>query len=137
MIQGTRNLAGWVLPLGGTVALLACFSYVPRTQTPDASNANESSVDGSLLIDARDEDAGPWPVLTTPSTPISMDDVTVFAFSQVDTYAADPQITVLGPDMVIRAWQRWDTGGTTKSEYDASCISSTMTMGPVSTRTRA
>jgi hypothetical protein len=130
MIQGARNLAAWGVPLGGTVAMLACFSQVPATYTADASNANESSVDGSLWIDAREGDASPWPVLTTPSTPLSMDDVTVFAFSQVDTDLADPQITVLGPDMVIRAWQRWDTEGTTKSQYDASYITACRTNQP-------
>jgi hypothetical protein len=114
----------WVR-VGCAATLTACFS---GTETPAANDAGakESSVDGSKP----EADASPWPVSTAPSTPVSMDDVTVFAFSQVGTNDADPQVTVLGPDMNIRAWQRWDTYGTMASQYDAAYVTACQTSKP-------
>lgn len=45
-------------------------------------------------------------------------DVNVFAFSQGPTYAKDPQVLSLKPDMVIRGWQKWKTTGTVPTDYN-------------------
>jgi hypothetical protein len=64
--------------------------------------------------------AGQWPVSTTPTVPVPMDNVTVFAFSQENPEETDPQVLELAPDINIRGWQRWDTSGTHASDYDAA-----------------
>ena len=47
--------------------------------------------------------------------------LTVFGFSQQgQNLPADPQILELNPDIISRAWQRWDLGGTQPSDYDWS-----------------
>jgi hypothetical protein len=40
------------------------------------------------------------------------------AFSQTGSNQEDPQVLDLAPDLVPRAWQRWDTYGTKASDYD-------------------
>jgi hypothetical protein len=62
-------------------------------------------------------DAGRWPIVTTPTSPVPMDRFTVFAASQVDLNVADPQVDLLKPDMVIRAWQQWAQFGTRTDDY--------------------
>lgn len=47
----------------------------------------------------------------------------MFAFSQTAINADDPQVTLLAPDMNIRAWQRWDTTGVRSSDYDFAYVS--------------
>lgn len=47
--------------------------------------------------------------------------LTVFGFSQEpQNLPADPQVLELNPDIVSRAWQRWDLGGTQASDFDWS-----------------
>jgi hypothetical protein len=75
---------------------------------------------GAGIIDVG---AGPWSIATAPTVPVPMDDVTVFAFSQVDTAASDPQVVALAPDMNIRAWQRWDRSGRAPGDYDFGYVS--------------
>jgi hypothetical protein len=44
---------------------------------------------------------------------------TVFGFSQEDqNLPADPQVLAVSPDIVSRAWQRWDRGGVQPSDYN-------------------
>ena len=66
-------------------------------------------------------DPSVWPVNTTPSTPLPLDDVTVYAFSQVDTGGSrdidDQQLLDLAPDMVIRGWGQWGFYGTRAADY--------------------
>jgi hypothetical protein len=49
-----------------------------------------------------------------------MSKVTTFAFSQAQQYSAplDPEVAALVPDIVPRAWQRWDRGGLLASDYN-------------------
>src|SRR5208283_3505361 len=49
-----------------------------------------------------------------------MSQVTTFAFSQAMLYSAplDPEVAELVPDIVPRAWQRWDTGGLLATDYN-------------------
>ena len=86
---------------------------------------------GPLLADGGvvDVGAGAWPPSLAPVAPVPMDDVTVFAFSQVATNASDPQVTQLAPDMNIRAWQRWDLGGVVPSDYDFSYVTACHAQG--------
>jgi hypothetical protein len=65
-----------------------------------------------------DTGGGPWDLAPAPLTPLPLDDVTVYAFSQSNCNQADPQVLALAPDLVIRAWARWDRGGTSASDYD-------------------
>jgi hypothetical protein len=45
--------------------------------------------------------------------------LTVFGFSQQDqNLPADPQVLALAPNVVSRAWQRWDRGGVQPSDYN-------------------
>lgn len=47
--------------------------------------------------------------------------LTVFGFSQESSnLPSDPQVLELLPNIVSRAWQRWDTGGTHSSDYNWS-----------------
>jgi len=44
---------------------------------------------------------------------------TVFGFSEESTnLPADPQVLEMAPNIVPRAWQRWDLGGTQSSDYN-------------------
>ncbi|WP_437585515.1 hypothetical protein [Sorangium sp. So ce1000] len=49
-------------------------------------------------------------------------ELTVFAFSQVETYQSDPQVLELAPDMVPRAWQHWRNNGLAPDDYDAAYL---------------
>jgi len=45
--------------------------------------------------------------------------LTVFAFSQEgQNLPADPQVLAMSPNIVSRAWQRWDRGGVQPSDYN-------------------
>lgn len=45
--------------------------------------------------------------------------LTVFGFSQEDQkLPADPQVLAMSPNIVSRAWQRWDRGGVQPSDYN-------------------
>jgi hypothetical protein len=45
--------------------------------------------------------------------------LTVFGFSQEDqNLPADPQVLAISPNIVSRAWQRWDRGGVQPSDYN-------------------
>ncbi|AUX40408.1 uncharacterized protein SOCE26_018090 [Sorangium cellulosum] len=50
--------------------------------------------------------------------------LTVFAFSQVEVQQSDPQVIELAPDMVPRAWQRWQHNGLLPEDYDAAYLES-------------
>jgi hypothetical protein len=66
---------------------------------------------------ALDVGIGPWNGPPDATPPVSLDDVTVYAFSQTANGESDPQVLTLAPDMNMRAWQRWDTSGFTNN-YD-------------------
>jgi hypothetical protein len=70
-----------------------------------------------------------WPVSKTPTVPVPMDNVTVFAFSQSNPGDSDPQVLQLAPDIVIRGWGRWDRGGTQASDYDAAWLKTVQAAG--------
>ena len=47
--------------------------------------------------------------------------LTVFGFSQEgQNLPADPQVLAMSPNIVSRAWQRWDRGGVQPSDYNWS-----------------
>jgi hypothetical protein len=53
-----------------------------------------------------------------PSQPArGVNDFTVFAFSQTELNEEDPQVYQLGPDINIRAIQKWDTNGDEAADY--------------------
>jgi uncharacterized protein (TIGR03437 family) len=91
----------------------------------ERSNAPLVQVTSSLPAGSTapiDTGAGPWLISTAPSTPVPMDDLTVFAFSQQNADGRDPQVVELRPDIDIRAWQRWDRIGTESSDYDFAWV---------------
>ena len=48
-------------------------------------------------------------------------ELTVFGFSQEDqNLPADPQVLAMSPNIVARAWQRWNRGGVQPSDYNWS-----------------
>lgn len=53
----------------------------------------------------------------------SMDTLTVFDFSQYWLTVADTQVFYTSPDIVIRAWGKWDTDGTKPSDYNFNVVS--------------
>jgi hypothetical protein len=72
-------------------------------------------------------DAGRWPASTTPAAPLGLGDMTVFAFSQVDTSSNsgpvdDPQLLALQPDMVVRGWAQWGHFGTGAGDFQAAYL---------------
>lgn len=92
--------------------------------SPEASAAACAS-DGGVL----EADGGPFALTVTPIAPVAMDDVTVFAHSQVVDQAGDPQVTALAPDMTIRALNHWDGYGRQPTDYDATYIDACHTGG--------
>ena len=72
---------------------------------------------------------GHWPVSRESTTPVPMDNVTVFAFSQVNPGEADPQVLDLAPDISISGWQRWDRDGTRAGDYNTSFVKSCQAAG--------
>jgi hypothetical protein len=80
----------------------------------DSGIVEMGAADSSSGDTASEEGPGsPW-----ESPPIN--EATVYAFSQVGTSGRDPQLLDLAPDVVIRAWQWWDTDGHRVSDYDFS-----------------
>ncbi len=70
------------------------------------------------------------PAAANPAFPLQVDPaargsadlsrVTVLGFSQVASGdPPDPQVLQLDPDLLLRAWQRWDRSGMTAAEYNA------------------
>ncbi|HEY4392526.1 MAG TPA: hypothetical protein VGP64_00615, partial [Polyangia bacterium] len=92
--------------------------------SPEAS-APACVSDGGVL----EADGGPFVLTVTPTAPVAMDDVTVFAHSQVVDQAGDPQVTALAPDMTIRALNHWDVYGRQAADYDATYIDACHTGG--------
>ncbi len=70
-----------------------------------------------------------WPISTTPTVPVPMDNVTVYAFSQSNPGDGDPQVLQLAPDIIIRGWGRWDRGGIQAGDYDATYLKSCQAAG--------
>lgn len=84
-----------------------------------------------------DVDAG-WPATAPPfpapypptqDPPVTTNDLTVFAFSQVATNGADPtglgkddNVLVVNPDMVLGGWGQWQNYGTSVVEYDNTFV---------------
>lgn len=56
-------------------------------------------------------------------------DVVFTAFSQVPTSEQDPQVLDLAPDLLARAWQRWDRWGLMPSDYDFGYTASCKSLG--------
>src|SRR5579871_268017 len=72
---------------------------------------------------------GPWTAPPDAATPVPLDDVTVYAFSQSGDNQADPQVLTLAPDMSIRTFSRWDTYGVSPGDYDFSYVTSAHAVG--------
>jgi hypothetical protein len=81
---------------------------------------------GAGVIDAG---AGPWAISTAPTTPLPMDDVTVFAYSQTILPGRDAQLLALAPDISIRTWNQWDTVGTKAADFDPSYVTDCQAKG--------
>ena len=58
--------------------------------------------------------------------------LTVFGFSQENqNLPADPQVLAMSPNIVSRAWQRWDRGGVQRSDYNWSYLTQVRAAGIV------
>ena len=99
-----------------------------RAAAGDGGTAGAPALDAGTVVDTGlgtvvDTGLGPWTGAADGAAPVPLDDVTVYAFSQTNG-EEDPQVTVLAPDMNIRAWQRWDRIGATgdfSAAYVADC----------------
>ncbi len=69
-----------------------------------------------------DTGCGPWNLSPTPLPVVPMDDITVYAFSQTYDSRSDPQVLELSPDIVIRAWSKWDRDGVKPTDYKFSYV---------------
>jgi hypothetical protein len=77
--------------------------------------------DGAAILSTGDT---PFGLTVAPTTPVPMDDVTVFGFSQVGTHGSDPQVLALAPDMSIRSWTHWDREGIAAADYNVAYLES-------------
>ncbi len=64
-----------------------------------------------------DPGLGQWNLAPTPMPVLPMDGLTVYAFSQSGNNEEDPQVLELKPDIVIRAWAKWDRYGANLGDY--------------------
>lgn len=69
-----------------------------------------------------DTGCGAWNLSPTPMPVVPMDDITVYAFSQTYNNGSDPQVLELSPDIVIRAWSKWDRDGVKPTDYKFSYV---------------
>ncbi len=69
-----------------------------------------------------DTGCGAWNLSPTPMPVVPMDDITVYAFSQTGNNDSDPQVLELSPDIVIRAWSKWDRYGVNPQDYKFSYV---------------
>lgn len=74
-------------------------------------------------------DVGPWSSLPEPPpASLPLDDVTVYAFSQVNTNGEkeesidDLQLVRVVPDLLVRGWAQWSHYGIAASDYQFSYI---------------
>jgi hypothetical protein len=74
-----------------------------------------------------DTGCGPWNLSPTPMPVVPMDNITVYAFSQTGNGESDPQVLELSPDIVIRAWAKWDIYGVKFSDYKFSYVTDCQT----------
>jgi hypothetical protein len=129
-LVGVVGLAGLGLILGGA----ACGAGSDRSGVAGAPPGAGMGGSGGGGNGGTGAGASPglWPASTAPSAPVAMDDVTVFAFSQVPTSTGtetDPQVLELAPDMSIRNWQRWRRDGFSAADYNASYVTASHAAG--------
>lgn len=98
----------------GFFCFLAFFLF-----TPWAAYAQSSAHPPKGLVDTG---CGAWNLSPTPMPVVSMDNITVYAFSQTGNNDSDPQVLELNPDIVIRAWAKWDRYGVNPSDYKFSYV---------------
>lgn len=97
--------------LSVATAPAACASS-PKTSTPSAPAADAGA------------DQSPLPPIVAGVTDprafgqADLSQIAFAAFSQVPTQERDPQVLDLSPDLLPRAWQRWDNWGVYASDYD-------------------
>src|SRR5580692_8536873 len=99
---------------GQTSTNLPPPSPSPVTQSTCATPAASNPVGGGGIYTQIEIDPGVYGKRDTSG-------LTVFGFSQEgQNLPADPQVLAMSPDIVSRAWQRWDRGGVQRSDYNWS-----------------
>ena len=99
-------------PSGQTSTNLPPPSPPPATQSTCATPAASNPVGGGGIYTQIAIDPGVYGK-RDPSG------LTVFGFSQEgQNLPADPQVLAMSPNIVSRAWQRWDRGGVQPSDYN-------------------
>jgi hypothetical protein len=133
--RGYRPLERATLVTVAAIAVSVAACGASRT-APAAGGgggiAGTGGAGGDIAARMVDVGLGPFSVSTTPVSPLPMDDVTVFAFSQIDTSTGnetDPQVLDLAPDMSIRNWQHWDLAGTRAADYNLSYVAAARAAG--------
>ncbi|ACB73617.1 non-reducing end alpha-L-arabinofuranosidase family hydrolase [Opitutus terrae] len=82
------------------------------SQQPNRSRLERHGLDVTGLIAT-----AAWDFAPQPMTPLSMDDITIYAMSQSVHNETDPQLLELRPDISFRTWMRWKRYGIDPPEY--------------------
>jgi len=99
-------------PSGPTSTNLPPPSPPPATESTCATPAASNPVGGGGIYKQIVIDPGVYGKRDTSG-------LTVFGFSQEgQNLPADPQVLAMSPNIVSRAWQRWDRGGVQPSDYN-------------------
>src|SRR3984885_4782766 len=106
------GIAAFLYASSQAVAHLPLPSPPPATQSTCATPAASNPVGGGGIYTQIAIDPGVYGK-RDPSG------LTVFGFSQQgQNLPADPQVLAMSPNIVSRAWQRWDRGGVQPSDYN-------------------
>ena len=119
------GIAAFLYTSSRGVAHLPPSSPPPATQSTCATPAASNPVGGGGIYTQIAIDPGVYGK-RDPSG------LTVFGFSQQgQNLPADPQVLEMSPNIVSRAWQRWDRGGVHPSDYNWSYSTQTRAAGIV------
>jgi hypothetical protein len=103
MVQGNAGATG------GTIDFCVT-SIVPHDHQADVDGGSDSGVGLPVIT--------PGQIDPQVFGTVDMSKIAFSAFSVVGCHEQDPQVLDLAPDLVPRAWLRWDTQGLKSFEYD-------------------
>ena len=125
--SGSNRVFGWAGSLLLAVAIASCGGASAQAPANSLSPSPPPAIQSTCATPAASNPVGGGGIYTQ----IAIDPrvygkrdpsgLTVFGFSQADqTLPADPQVLAMSPDIVARAWARWDRGGVQPADYNWS-----------------